>query len=69
MDKLAKFISMVVQRWTAESPKAAKIITDVALGVYIVASAVSVFIPPTYPIWVFQATSLAISISAKLTVK
>ena len=68
MDVLGKFISKALQRWTAESPKAAQVITDVALGVGIVATVVAV-LPFTYPAWVLPVTALAISISAKLTIK
>jgi hypothetical protein len=36
MDKLAELLEMAIRRWTAESPKAAKITTDIAIGVGIV---------------------------------
>jgi hypothetical protein len=68
MDVLGKFISKAIQRWTAESPKTAQVITDVALGAGIVATVVAV-LPFSYPAYVLPITALLISISAKLTVK
>jgi hypothetical protein len=68
MDKLAELLEMAIRRWTAESPKAGKIVTNIALGVGIVATAITV-IPFTYPGWVLPVVAFAIALSAKFTVK
>ena len=66
MDKLAKMVAVLIDRWTSKSPKAAQITTDVALGIGIVATVVTL-IPITMPMWVLPTTAFAIALSAKLT--
>ena len=68
MDKLAELLEMAIRRWTAESPKAAKITTDIAIGVGIAATVISL-LPITYPAYVLPAIAFAIAISSKFTVK
>jgi hypothetical protein len=68
MDKLAELLEMAIRRWTAESPKAAKITTDIAIGVGIAATVITI-LPLTYPAWVLPVVAFAIAFSAKFTVK
>ena len=65
-EKLSKLIAEAVHRWTASSPKTYQIITNIALGVGIAATVVTL-IPVTYPAWVLPVTAFLISLSAKLT--
>lgn len=65
-ERLSKLIAEAVHRWTANSPKTYRMITDIALGVGIAATVVTL-IPVTYPSWVLPVTAFAISLTAKLT--
>lgn len=68
MDKLAELLEMAIRNWTAESPKAGKIVTNIALGVGIAATVITV-LPLTYPAWVLPVVAFAIAFSAKFTTK
>ena len=65
-EKLSDMIAELVNRFTASSPKTYQIVTNIALGVGIAATIVTL-IPITYPVWVLPVTAFAISLSAKLT--
>lgn len=65
-EKLSKLMAKAIHRWTANSPKAYRNITDIALGAGIAATVVTL-IPVTYPAWVLPVTAFVISLSAKLT--
>jgi hypothetical protein len=66
MEKLTSLTRLLIQRWTAKSPRAYRIITDISLGIALTASALPL-IPITLPAWVIPASAFIIALSAKLT--
>lgn len=56
----------LIRRWTAKSPKAYRIITDIALGAGLAATAL-LFLPVTLPAWVVPTGAFLVALGAKLT--
>ena len=67
-DKLALLAKLLIIRWTSNSPKAYRTITDIALGIGLAASALTIF-PITLPVWVMPASAFILALGAKLTVE
>lgn len=68
MEKLAKIIHLAIKRWTTKSPKAYRIITDVALGAGIASTTLSL-LPVTLPAWVIPASAFLMALASKFTVE
>ncbi len=68
LEMLGRLVQKTVSRWTAESPKTYRVITDISSGVAI-ASTLIMLIPITYPAWVIPAAAILAAITSKLTVK
>lgn len=67
LEIMASMVQKAVQRWTAKSPKAYRIITDVSAGAAIAATLI-MFIPVTWPAWVVPTAAVTLAITSKLTV-
>ncbi len=67
-DKLASLLKSAIKRWTAESPQAWQVVTNVSLGIGIVATIVTV-IPIAMPVWVIPVAAFLIAFSSKMTVE
>jgi len=67
LDFLAGLVQKAVERWTSESPKTYRTITDIATGVAI-ASTVVMLLPVTYPAWVIPVTAALAAVASKFTV-
>jgi len=67
-DKLASLLKAGIKRWTSDSPKAYQNITNVSLGIGIVATIVTV-IPIAMPVWVIPVAAFLIAFSSKMTVE
>jgi hypothetical protein len=67
-DKLASLLKSAIKRWTAESPQAWQIVTNVSLGIGITATVVTL-LPFTFPAWVIPAAGFLIAFSSKMTVE
>lgn len=65
-EAVAAMVQKAVERWTAKSPKAYALITNIAIGAGIAGTIVTM-IPFTYPAWVLPVTALVIAVSAKFT--
>jgi hypothetical protein len=68
MEKLAKIIHLAITRWTAKSPKAYRIITDVALGAGIASTTLSL-LPVVLPAWVIPTGAFLVALASKLTIE
>lgn len=70
-EKLAFLIDAAIDRWTSKSPKAAVYVTNIALVVGIVSSAVPLIpvVAPlvTIPTWVIPVSSFLVALTAKMT--
>jgi hypothetical protein len=66
-DKLALLTKQLIARWTAKSPRTYRTITDIALGVGVAATALTL-LPITLPVWVLPASAFLIALGSKLTV-
>jgi hypothetical protein len=67
-DKLALLTKQLIARWTAKSPRTYSTITDIALGVGVAATALTL-LPITLPVWVLPAIAFIVALGAKLTVE
>lgn len=69
MERLAKMIGGLVKRWTAHSPRAARIATNVGMVIGVVGSVALAL--PTFglaiPAWTIPAAGFAVALSGKLT--
>ena len=68
MEKISEALSILLKRWTAKSPIAYRLITDVSLGVGIAATVLPHFYGAT-PNWVVTVGALLVSVTSKLTVE
>lgn len=72
MDKLGRLIGLLIKRWTSDSPKTYKYITNTA-SVVSVLGGVSLMLPVTYPFWalagitVLTGASTVLATGSKLT--
>lgn len=73
MDKISELLKILITRWTKESPKKYKIITNICLILGLISSIV-IFLAgaiPTFivPAWIIPIALFFVSFSSKLTVK
>jgi len=68
MDKLTNLLRLLIQRWTAKSPKTYRLITDLSLGIALAATALPL-IPVSLPAWFIPASAFIVALSAKLTIE
>lgn len=67
-DKLASLLNAAVVRWTSKSPRAARIVTDVAVIIGVSATVTSL-LPIAYPAWVIPVSAFLIAFASKFTVE
>jgi len=68
MEKIAALLQKMIERYTAKSPRAYRIITDVSVGIGIAATIVTL-IPFSYPAWVLPVTAFGIAFASKFSVE
>jgi hypothetical protein len=67
-DKLAILTKQLIERWTAKSPQAYRSITDIAFGLGLITTAITLS-PFTLPIWFMPVSAFIIALCSKLTVE
>jgi hypothetical protein len=67
-DKLATLVKLLINRWTAKSPQAYRSITDIAFGLGLLTTAITLS-PFTLPAWLMPVTAFIIALCSKLTVE
>jgi len=72
-EKLANLISIAIKRWTAKSPEKYKIATNVATGIGILATLITIIpaVAPAiiFPPWAIAIAAFGVALSAKMTVE
>ena len=72
-EKLANLVGAAVKRWTSKSPKAYETTTNVAAGIGIVATIVTIIPMITtaivFPPWAIPTAAFIVSVTAKMTVE